>query len=255
MTSRSLAGVQHEFAAHLRHPGRNPAPAGIEDRRLQIYRRLFYNNVENLISNNFPVLRSITSNETWHRWIRSFMADHDSVTPYFLEIGEEFLNFLEHHSQQPDAPPFRYELAHYEWIKLKLEIAPETIPLTGYNPQGDLLQERPVLSPLAWLLCYRYPVARISPTFQPQQPEVAGVYMIGYRTRQDQVNFLDINALTARLMELLAQPESGTGEQMLRTIATELKDWPWASILAGGQQALAELHELEIVLGTSQLQT
>jgi hypothetical protein len=36
---------QYAFAAHLRDPDNNPAPAGIEDRRLENYRGLFYRNI------------------------------------------------------------------------------------------------------------------------------------------------------------------------------------------------------------------
>jgi hypothetical protein len=35
---------QYEFAAHIRDPEKNAAPPGIEDRRLAIYRDLFFNN-------------------------------------------------------------------------------------------------------------------------------------------------------------------------------------------------------------------
>ena len=51
--------LQYAFAAHLRDPAAHPAPAGIEDRRLQIYRELFYNNVEGLLASNFPVIRRV----------------------------------------------------------------------------------------------------------------------------------------------------------------------------------------------------
>ena len=53
--------AQRHFAAHIRNPDLNSAPSGIEDRRMSIYRELFYNNVESFISNGFPVLRSITT--------------------------------------------------------------------------------------------------------------------------------------------------------------------------------------------------
>lgn len=45
--------VQKTFTAHMRDPSVNPGPADIEDRRLQIYRDLVFNNIESLISGSF----------------------------------------------------------------------------------------------------------------------------------------------------------------------------------------------------------
>ena len=69
MTSREpgaeelLRQQQLEFAAHLRAPDRNPAPRNIEDRRMQIYRDLFINNVTNFLGNSFPVLSDLLGQE------------------------------------------------------------------------------------------------------------------------------------------------------------------------------------------------
>ena len=49
--------LQYAFAAHIRDPESNAAPEGIEDRRLAVYRELFYNNVQSLLTSTFPVLR------------------------------------------------------------------------------------------------------------------------------------------------------------------------------------------------------
>ena len=40
---------QYAFAAHIRDPENNPAPTGIEDRRMGVYRELFFNNLLNLL--------------------------------------------------------------------------------------------------------------------------------------------------------------------------------------------------------------
>ena len=48
---------QAAFAAHLRDPEANPAPPGIEARRMAVYRDLFFNNIAGLLAGNFPVIR------------------------------------------------------------------------------------------------------------------------------------------------------------------------------------------------------
>ena len=117
---------QYEFAAHIRDPEHNPAPDGVEDRRMAIYRELFFNNLFKLISNTFPVLRKLHRPEHWRGLVREFMVKHQSKTPYFLEIPQEFLAFLENeHEPDPDDFPFLNELAHYEWAELALSVSQE----------------------------------------------------------------------------------------------------------------------------------
>ena len=84
---------QYAFAANIRDPENNPAPDDIEDRRMQIYRELFYNNVESFISGTFPVLRRIYSDADWHALVREYFSRHRSRTPLFHEIPREFLNW------------------------------------------------------------------------------------------------------------------------------------------------------------------
>ncbi|RKZ79734.1 MAG: DUF2063 domain-containing protein, partial [Gammaproteobacteria bacterium] len=47
----SFIDTQYQFAGHIRDPEHNPAPADIEQRRMAIYRELFYNNIEGFIAN------------------------------------------------------------------------------------------------------------------------------------------------------------------------------------------------------------
>ena len=86
---------QFAFAAHIRDPEHVPPPAGVEDRRMAIYRELFFNNIRNLLSNMFPVLRKLHSDERWFGLIRQFMQRHRAETPYFLRLPQEFLEFLQ----------------------------------------------------------------------------------------------------------------------------------------------------------------
>jgi hypothetical protein len=90
----SFQQTQADFAAHIRHPQQHPAPAHIEDRRLEIYRNLFYNNIESFLASGFPILKSLINKDNWAAMVRDFMHRHQSHSPYFLQIGEEFLAYL-----------------------------------------------------------------------------------------------------------------------------------------------------------------
>ncbi|MEO0997555.1 MAG: putative DNA-binding domain-containing protein, partial [Pseudomonadota bacterium] len=137
---------QYEFAAHIRDPENNPAPAGVEDRRMAIYRDLFIGNLASLLAATYPVLRRFYDKPGWRRLIRGFMRGHRAHTPLFLEVPDEFLDYLtDEHEDSEDDPPFLRELAHYEWVELKLSVAPDPEPDPGVDPDGDLLDGRPVL--------------------------------------------------------------------------------------------------------------
>jgi len=109
---------QYEFAAHIRDPKNNPAPPDIEQRRMNIYNELFYNNVEGFMSNSFPVIQSIYGDHGWHDLIHDYFSIHHAHTPLFSEMPREFLKYLENDRDiQETDPPFLLELAHYEWVQ------------------------------------------------------------------------------------------------------------------------------------------
>ncbi len=250
MSDAAFKKYQYEFTAHLRDPERNPAPQGLEDRRMGIYRELLYNNVEGFIANGFPVLRSIYSDDNWHKMVRDFFARHKSTTPYFLEISQEFLDYLQSEREtQAEDPQGLLELAHYEWVELALMVSDETIDLDMVDPNGDLLQEHPVLSPVAWPLAYQYPVHKMGPDYLPDEAPQQPTYLVVYRNRMDEVKFLEINPVTARLINLLNDNPEISGELALEQIVHEMNHPKRDIVLAGGLSALQELQSLGIVLG------
>ncbi|MEA3277053.1 MAG: putative DNA-binding domain-containing protein [Pseudomonadota bacterium] len=242
---------QYEFAAHIRDPAHRQRPADVEDRRMAIYRELFYNNLESLLAANFPVLRKLLADEHWHGMVRDFFVKHRCETPLFLEIGQEFLDYLQNeHESEPRDPPFLIELAHYEWVELALSVSNESADPDGADPNGDLMADVPVLSPLAWNLSYRFPVHRIGPDFLPDQPGEEPTHLVVYRSRQDEVEFLVINAVTQRLLQLLQENPDWTGHETVKRIAQELKHPRPAQVMEAGHQLLNDLHARNIVLGT-----
>lgn len=248
---RRLDDLQRQFAAHLRDPARAPAPEGIEDRRLQIYRDLFFNNVAGLLAGTFPVLHEILGPERWGRLARDFYRDHLCRTPLFLEIPREFLDYLGDERQaQPDDPPFLYELAHYEWVELALAVEEQDLATMNADPAGDLLAGVPVLSPLAWPLAYRFPVHQLAPQYQPAEAPTEPSFYVARRDRRDQVGFLQVNVVTLRLIERLQQHPELNGAAQLEGLADELPQLERAAVRAGGAAALHELLEADVVLGT-----
>lgn len=242
---------QYEFAAHIRDPEHQPAPADVEDRRMAIYRELFYNNVESFLSSTFPVLRKIYDDESWHAMVRDYFSSHLSRTPLFLEIPREFLNWLrEERTAREDDLPFLYDLAHYEWAELAVSVADDTLDYDDIDTTGDLLDGIPVLSPLAWHLAYQYPVHRIGPDFLPGPGDRSPTFLVVYRDNEDEVGFMEINPVTKRLLELLETSDTASGRKLLLQIAGEMSHPQPEVVVSGGAEILDNLRKKSIITGT-----
>jgi hypothetical protein len=190
------------------------------------------------------VLRSLYADADWHALVRLFIDQHRCHTPYFLEISQEFIRFLmEVHEPRKCDPVFAAELAHYEWVELALDVAQDE----HGEPQAcpDLASSCLTLSPLAWLLSYRFPVHRIGPSFQPEQAGDPS-YLVVYRDREDQVQFMEINAASARLLELLRDGGGHSAQHHLAQLAKELQS-PEQRVAEFGMPLLVDLYDRGIV--------
>ena len=245
MTTTELSKAQFAMADFLRAPQSKPAPQGIEPRRLKIYQDLVYNNIEGFISNGFPVLRSLYEDEPWHVLVQQFIDGHRCHTPYFLEISQEFLRFLTQEYQPQDSdPPFIAELAHYEWVELALDVSQESLETLA--ELEDPLLEVPVLSPLAWLLSYQFPVHKIGKNFRPDEA-TEPTFLVVYRNREDDVCFMELNPATARLLELLRDNAEASGTMLLSRLADEL-DMPQETVAGFGGELLSQLSGQSIIV-------
>lgn len=243
---------QFAFAAHIRDPRNVPAPGGIEDRRMSIYRELFFNNLRSLLANMFPVLKKLHSTEKWNGFIRQFMQRHRAETPYFLQLPQEFLAFLQdEYEAAADDYPFLAELAHYEYVELALSISEAKNDLSAVDPDGDLLAGAPVKSELAWIYAYAYPVHRITSDYLPDEPAEQPVYLAVYRRNDDSVGFLELNTMTAQLLNAVVENDSDrTGQALIEELAGKINYPDVGALVQHGKAALEEMRQLEILLGT-----
>jgi uncharacterized protein len=249
---RNFQDKQYAFAAHIRDPENTVAPEGIEDRRMAIYRTLFFNNLYNLLGTFFPVLRKICTDDQWRHAIREFMKIHRAKTPYFLELPEEFLDFLQNEYRELDDEfPFLTELAHYEYAELALRVSPEENDTTDIDPDGDLLVGAPVKSVLCWVFAYHYPVHRISTDYLPTEPSEQPAYLAIYRRSDDKVRFMELNPVSAALLDAVENNEANlSGEKLLGELATQIHYRDIDALVKHGVDALEEMRTLEILTGT-----
>jgi len=256
--------LQYAFTAHIRDPHRNPPPAGIDERRMAVYRDLLFDNVESFLAETLPLTRRVLATDAWRALVRDFFVHHRARSPYFRDIPREFLDHLENaHGTDAEDLPFLRELAHYEWVELALAAHPDAEqpaeqpaePPTGRD--GDPLDGHPLLSPLAWPSCYRYPVQRVAADWPDRWPRAAPAEptrLLAYRDRDDAVRRIELNAVSARLFGLLSEHAAdGTysGRRALETICAELGHPDPAQVLSGGAALLEDWRVRGILLGAT----
>lgn len=255
MNSVCLKSQQQQFTRYLRDPEGHDAPSDIETRRMIIYRDLFFNNIENFISSAFPVFRSLFCEEEWLALVRNFFSVHKAKTPYFLEISEEFLSYLNaSESGIHQRFPFAKELCHYEWLELALDIADDdSIDPAMINPVGDFTSQPIILSPFIWAQAYAWPVHEIGVNNIPEQISASPNCLLVYRTEDFSIEFMQINPATIRLLELIDEHSELSGEGVIALLANELSQSLTPSFTQFALETLEKLRSEGIVLGTSSL--
>jgi len=247
----ALLRLQTRFAGHIRDPRQVAAPEGVEDRRMAIYRELFFNNIRNFLSGNFPVLRSLFTDAEWDALCRDFYRDHRCHTPLFPELPREFLKYLQDHRRDAENdPPFMLELAHYEWVELALSLDETETADTGADPDGDLLQGIPVVSPLAWPLSYRYPVHRICTDYRPQSAPEEATHLLVWRRDDGEVKFMQLNETSMLLVQKLVENTASSGLEILEMVAAIIRHPKPGVVRDAGAALLRELKDKQIILGT-----
>ena len=249
--SPSFIKAQYEFAAYIRDPELNPKPVDVEARRMKIYSELFFNNVEDFISNTYPVLKEITDEDDWLKMIRDYFSNHLSHTPLFPEMPREFLKYLESERTTLNDYPFINELAHYEWIELALMTSDldEDINWDEIDTEGDLLNNQPIMSPLAWPLTYEYPVQHISADFLPKEKAEQPSYLLIYRNSEDDIHFMELNPVTALLIQLINEDKGLTTKELLENIAKQMNHPEPNVVIEGGYQIMQDLKNRGVILG------
>ena len=250
MADPGFLELQYQFTAHMRDPAANPAPKDVEDRRLEIYRNLLFNNVEGFMANAFPVLRSLTDDDDWQRMIRDYFSRHQAHTPLFPKMPQEFLHYLNNLRDDDNDPPFMRELSHYEWLEAEVQCDTRELDDIRVDSVSMLLDAVPVLNTVMRPEAYAFDVHRISPDYQPTEPPAEPTYLVVLRHRNDEVGFVELNAVSARLLQLMIENTENTAREILLTIAAELGHPQPNAIVESGQDILQTFIDRDIILGT-----
>jgi hypothetical protein len=247
-----LQRYQGQFVRHLREPDTHTPPEGVTAARIGVYVELLYNKIEASLLACFPITRELLEPDRWQRLAREFIARRRCASPFYRQIPDEFIAYLQNERAEPEDPPFLNELAHYEWTELVLSIAGGEPDPSTFDPDGDMLAGVPVFAPVIALSQYRYPVHRLGPEQLRDggNPAMGGtpIFILGFRDIDDEVRFIEVSAATARLIALLRE-DGSSGNRALVRLAEELRHPDGAALMSFGADILRNLRRQGAVLG------
>lgn len=248
----SFIRTQHAFTQYIRDPKNAPRPTDIEERRMNMYRDFLFANISSTLSDGFPVLKKICTEQQWEDMCRDFFSRHQSHSPYFSEISQEFIQYI--HNERANSAeakndfPFLLELAHYEWSELFVSIAEHE---TETAPISDSLNQILTIAPTAMALAYTYPVHKISPDVLPTQAPEQPTYLVVYRDADNFVTFLETTAITHALLTALTDNTEQQTSALLDQLAKDLQHPNPELIIQNGLSILEDFITRGIVIAQS----
>jgi len=242
--------VQRQFLAHLRNPERQQLPAGFVPQGTNVYIDLLYNKFNDSLTTCFPVTHAVLQGKPWQELVKDFIAEHRCLSPYYRQIPDEFIQYLQTEWVNHTGLPYLLELAHFEWVELILAITDAEPVVKRESEVNDWLACHPIFAPVLQLLHYAYPVQSINENYQPATPPEQATHILGFRDRDDAVRFIELNPATARLVDILHNTDdSYTVREAIQRIAVELHHPEPSALFTFGVATLTDLMRQGAILG------
>ena len=240
-TNSSFQQVQQAFCQWLRQPAQDLSTAvqGVAVDRMQVYRELLFNNVQNFIDMVFPVARSLVPRHHWELLQQDFFAQAQCQSPFYMDISKEFLDYLQQAEHAVlGSYPWLIELLHVEWMELHVELAdfnwPDPLQVLSADALTELDEDTELaLSVPLWVLGYRWPVYqwRVGQALQDIQ-ESPGFILV-WRDREDERCQLVLSPAYALLLDGMQQLQCFSMGSVQQALAGQL-----AALPLDGQQQL-----------------
>ena len=217
-----------------------------EAARLSVYRTLVRKRLSDAVELAVPRTRARLG-PLFDEHFDRFLVERGPRSHYLRDVTTEFLDFLEPRApSDPRLPPWTLDLARHEALDVLVGSLAET-PATGgtleLDPDRGL-----VFSATARVVRYAHAVHRLSSDPDDRSaPEHVPVALFVYRSPRNEVRYLELTALAARLLEGLVAGE--TLRDALARAARELDVSLDEAVLEGAARVLSDLAERGAVLG------
>ena len=224
-----------EFVRSIREPEAGPVPLGLD-----VYRTLVRARFVDVVSLTVPLAAEALGTPALRAWVHRFVAERASRSPYFADVGGEFVAWAAPQWEaDPTLPPWLAELAKFEVERFELAGALDEPPPLAL---GSLDLDRPV--------ALRGPLRLVRSAWSVQRPppcEREPTALLLYRSLDFHTQVVELSPAAGAIVgRLLA------GEPLRHAIEGGCADAGIAaddSALAGTAAVLADLAERGVLLG------
>jgi hypothetical protein len=243
-----LEKVQLAFGRAIRDPHNSPLPPGVSARSMAVYHELFFNNFVSCLEAAYPVLHEVLDAELMAGLVRDFFQNHQSQTPEFPRLPEEFLRWLESRQGTAGEPAFLYELALWEFVELDVALDQASVSLVNTDT-SDWQNKCILLNPTLRLLQFDYPVQSICAELIPETPLTQPVYLAAWRTTNDAVEFMELQPASAHFLQMMLDMPGHTAGQHYNELLTVINQPASAGMEAFVHDFIRELVRRQIITG------
>ena len=215
---------------------------GFDGQGAAIYKELFINNFNSLISSCFPILRSILPRELWHSLVKEIFTKVKLQKTIFYQISFELVSYLEHNPLVDY--PFAFDLAHYEWLELEIELRANEINFNSFEPNLDVLNYSWRLSSCAVIKLYKYDVHNIGPNYQPKKE--INTCLIVYKNN-DQVQFIKVSDQSYQLLQCVFS-ETISAKEIIINLCLLYPNLNQSQLLDETKKLISMLYQEQVIL-------
>lgn len=215
--SKETYKIQSDLATYCR-TNKQPNLPGISENRIDQYRRLVYNIIDDTLEGAFPITKSFLKEKEWDKMIFDFCANHSCQTPSVWKLPFEFYEYLvKNEIVLKIKYPFLTDLIYFEWLEIDIHTMPDVVQ-QDFQQKGNWFTNKIILNKEFKIVQLNHPVHQQTPKQLIKNNQNGIYYVLIYREADTgTVQFFDLSPLHAFLIMKLNETD-----EMLHLIITEL---------------------------------
>lgn len=243
MLAKKTEEIQDDLALYCRQHEVSSIP-GVQEDRLDHYRRLIYNIMEDALASAYPICRSILVDSQWYGLVDDFVRNHGCKHPQLFRMPEELIEFARANDYAEKLQiPYLLDLLLFEWIEIEVHTMPDQE--VELNSNADLWSSGIVFSPYIKLIQLDYPVHLLKN--QVDSFRRGEYFYLVYREGSGTVQYLTINHFSFKMLHSLMS-SSVSLEILLENIRDSYDKDVYAEVKKQSLDFLNKLKTLRIIL-------
>jgi hypothetical protein len=248
MLKKRTKEIQTQFASYCRHKS-DELPDGVNELRINKYRSLCDNIIDDTLSQTYPIAKFLLDENQWNTIMDSFIKSHPFSNPQLWKMPKELILFLEDPKQSELLfKPYLIDLLIFEWKEVEIHTMKD-VKIT-FDASKELIDQLLVFNPYLEILHLNYAVHDIKK--ETGTVEKKATKLIVYRDNNDNVQYKEINLLTAHLISSL-QEQNVSLKKMIES-DDSIQENQMGQVIEQSVNLLKHLKDEGIILGVKKPQ-